>query len=244
MYEGDVATDTIRAEIEIPGTYPHGLAVHTGVDRILVTSTVSGDLKDPHESVTVVRASTREVLGSIKLSDRPSPSGEAPVEILFVPGSSPPIAYVTNMFGHTLWSLTWDPAKQEFVASKAFDFASVEAGVPLEIYFSPDAKTLYVSTAKPGALHEFDLSAGADAPKLVRTIPAGEGAHHVAFTKDYRYGFVQNALLNLPGMSDGAVTVVDLGEGKAVASMDTLKDAGYNPNSIVLLPEWNDLGGH
>ena len=66
----------------------------------------------------------------------------------------------------------------------------------------------------------------------------------MAFTKDYRYGFVQNALLNLPGMSDGAVTVVDLGEGKAVASMDTLKDAGYNPNSIVLLPEWNDLGGH
>ena len=78
----------------------------------------------------------------------------------------------------------------------------------------------------------------------MKTIPAGEGAHHVAFTKDYRYGFVQNALLNLPGMSDGAVTVVDLDKGARVASMDTLKEAGFNPNSIVLLPEWNHLAGH
>jgi hypothetical protein len=29
-----------------------------------------------------------------------------------------------------------------------------------------------------------------------------------------------------------------------VASMDTLKNAGFNPNSIVLLPEWNSLAGH
>jgi len=26
--------------------------------------------------------------------------------------------------------------------------------------------------------------------------------------------------------------------------VDTLKNAGYNPNSIVLLPQWNDLAGH
>ena len=26
--------------------------------------------------------------------------------------------------------------------------------------------------------------------------------------------------------------------------LDTLKDAGFNPNSIVLLPEWNHLAGH
>jgi hypothetical protein len=29
----------------------------------------------------------------------------------------------------------------------------------------------------------------------------------------------------------------------AVASMDTLKDAGFNPNLIVLLPDWNDFTG-
>jgi hypothetical protein len=26
--------------------------------------------------------------------------------------------------------------------------------------------------------------------------------------------------------------------------MDTLKEAGFTPNSLVLLPEWNDLAGH
>ena len=101
-----------------------------------------------------------------------------------------------------------------------------------------------MTTAKPGHLHVFDLSAGPSSPKLVKSIPAGEGAHHVAFPRDYRYGFVQNALLNLPGMSDGSVTVVDIERGEVVTSMDTLKNAGFNPNSIVLLPEWNHLGGH
>ena len=79
---------------------------------------------------------------------------------------------------------------------------------------------------------------------MVKSFAAGEGAHHVGFTKDYRYGFVQNALLNLPGMSDGAVTVVDLKSGKVLKSMDTLKNDGFNPNSLVLLPQWNALAGH
>jgi hypothetical protein len=75
-------------------------------------------------------------------------------------------------------------------------------------------------------------------------LPAAEGAHHVAFTKDWHYAFVQNALLNLPGMSDGAITVIDLQTEKVVGSMDTLKEQGFNPNCIVLLPRWNDLAGH
>lgn len=100
------------------------------------------------------------------------------------------------------------------------------------------------AAAKPGHLHRFDLSADLARPRHVSAIPAGEGAHHVTFTHDFRYGFVQNALLNLPGMSDGLVTVVNLDTEKVVASMDTLKEAGYNPNSIVLLPEWNHPAGH
>jgi len=75
-------------------------------------------------------------------------------------------------------------------------------------------------------------------------VAIAEGAHHVAFTKDWRYAFVQNALLNLPGMSDGSITVVDLKEEKVIGSVDTLKNKGYNPNSIVLLPKWNHLAGH
>ena len=45
-------------------------------------------------------------------------------------------------------------------------------------------------------------------------------------------------------MRDGSVSVVDLKTQKVVASMDTLKNMGLNPNCIVLLPQWNDLAGH
>lgn len=47
-----------------------------------------------------------------------------------------------------------------------------------------------------------------------------------------------------PDMSDGSVSVVDLESGEVIASMDTLKNAGFNPNSLTLLPEWNHLAGH
>ena len=57
--------------------------------------------------------------------------------------------------------------------------------------------------------------------------------------EDEQFAFVQNSLLNLPGMSDGSITVIDLVKGEAVGSVNTLKDQGFNPNSIALLPQWN-----
>jgi len=244
VFQGDVKTDQVLAVVELPGTYPHGLGVSTEANRILVTSTVSGDLQTADEIVTVLDATTLAVVGTKRLSLKPPGSGEAPVEILFVPGASPPVAYVTNMFGATLWGLTWNPATQDFDAAQLFDFGSLQAGVALEMYVDQARQRLYVTTGSPGQLHVFDLAAGLDKPKHIAAYPAGEGAHHVGLTKDGRYAFVQNALLNLPGLSDGAVTVIDLQQGAVVASMDTLKNAGFNPNSLVLLPEWNDLGGH
>ena len=71
-----------------------------------------------------------------------------------------------------------------------------------------------------------------------------EGAHHVGFTRDGKYGIAQNSFIHLPGMSDGSITVIDLKKGEVVASVDTLKEMGLNPNLIVLLPEWNHLAGH
>ncbi len=79
---------------------------------------------------------------------------------------------------------------------------------------------------------------------VVAFVVTAAGAHHVGFTKDWKYGFVQNAFLNLKGMDDGSITVVDLKSEKVVASVDTLKNMGFNPNSIVLLPRWNHLAGH
>jgi DNA-binding beta-propeller fold protein YncE len=242
---GDAVADRPIRTVSTPGIYPHGIAVHNGIDRLLVTNTVrASDLGDAGETITVVEASTGKVLGAHKVSSKASPSGEAPVEILFIPGSNPPVAYVTNMFGGTLWTATWDAQKKDFTFAQVFDFGSVKAGVPLEMYVNNKNDRLYVTTAKPGHLHVFDLSQGPGKPKLLKSIAAAEGAHHVAFTKDERLAFVQNSLLNLPGMSDGSITVVDLVRGESIGSIDSLKDQGFNPNCIVLLPQWNNLAGH
>ena len=241
---GDVATDKVKQVIEIPNTYPHGIAVLSDIDRILVTSTVSGDLSDRHEFISVVELSTGRVLGRHKMSNKKSPSGAAPVELLRLPASDPAIVYVTNMYGDSLWAATWNPSKKDFDVAEIFDFSPIKSGVPLEMYFNKAVDRLYVTTAKPGEFHIFDISVDPMKPKLIKTLPAAEGAHHVAFTSDGRYGFVQNSLLNLPGMSDGSVTVIDLQAQKVVRSMDTLKEKGWNPNLIVLLPPWNYLAGH
>jgi DNA-binding beta-propeller fold protein YncE len=245
---GDAVKDEPTKTIALPKPYPHGIAVHDGIDRILVTSTVRAtDLGDPGETITAIEASTGKVLDSYKVSSKPSPSGTAPVEVLFVPGSDPPVAYITNVYGGTLWTATWQPDKKDFAVAEAFDFATVKAGVPLELYvINKDGKAseLHVTTAKPGHLHIFDISKDAGKPQLRKTIATAEGAHHVAYTKDGKLAFVQNSFINLPGMNDGSISVVDLAKGEVVASVDTLKEQGFAPNSIVLLPQWNDLAGH
>jgi uncharacterized membrane-anchored protein len=37
-------------------------------------------------------------------------------------------------------------------------------------------------------------------------------------------------------MSDGSITVIDLVKGEVAGAVDTLKNQGFNPNCIVLLP--------
>ena len=241
---GDVATDKVKRIIKLPNSFPHGIAVLEDIDRILVTSTVSGDLKDAREDVIVVEASTGKELRRIKMSNKKSPSKVAPVELIRVPGTNPPVVYVTNMFGGTLWAVTWNKSKKDFDAAQIYDFNAIKASMPLEMYFNDAHDRLYVTTTVPGKFHIFDISAGPMTPKLIKTLPAAAGAHHVAFTKDGRYAFVQNTLLNLPGMDDGSVTVIDLKQQKVVRSMDTLKNMGFTPADIVLLPRWNHGGGH
>lgn len=245
VWVGDAVADKPLRTIALDKPYPHSVAIQEKIDRLLATSTARPtDLGDAGEAISVVELSTGKSLRSIKVSNKASPAGDAPVEILFAPGANPPAAYVTNMYGGTLWILRWDAQKRDFDASQVFDFTTTKSGVPLEIYFDGKADRLYVTTGKPGNLHIFDISGGLEHPKLIKSIPTAEGAHHIGITPDERYAFVQNALLNLPGMSDGSVTVVDLQKQKVVKSMDTLKDAGFNPNCIVLLPAWYNAAGH
>jgi DNA-binding beta-propeller fold protein YncE len=241
---GDAVNDVQLKTIPTPKPYPHGIAIHEGIDRILITSTVKHDLTEPGETITAIEASTGKVLNSHKVSNKPSPSGEAPVEILFVPGTTPPVAYITNMFGASLWAAVWNAGKQDFEVRQITDLAPINGGVPLEMYFNSDADRFYLTTANPGQFHIFDIGDDPFSPKLIKSLPAAGGAHHVAFTKDGQYAFVQNNLLGLDGMNDGSITVIDLKAMTVVTSIETFKDMGLHPNLIVLLPDWNDPAGH
>lgn len=78
---------------------------------------------------------------------------------------------------------------------------------------------------------------GATSLKLLSVVPR-------SVTRDEKLAFVQNSLLNLPGMSDGSVTVIDLKKQQVIGNIDTLKEQGFNANLIVLLPEWYNAMGH
>ncbi len=204
-----------------------------------MTSTIDHD--DPSkrgDSVTVVEASTGKALSTRRLSEKTAPSGEAPVEIAFLPGAEPPLAYITTMFGGALWTAVWDSSREEFDFRQVFDFTREGRAVPLEMYFNAERDRLYVTTAKPGNLNVFDIGGDPLAPTLLRTLPAAPGAHHAAFSPDNRYAFVQNNLMNMKGMNDGSITVIDLESGEIAASIDTLKDKGLSPNGILLLEPW------
>jgi DNA-binding beta-propeller fold protein YncE len=222
--------------------YPHGVAIHNGIDRVLVTSTVKPDMSDAGDSITVIEASTGKVLSTHKVSAKPAPAKAAPVEIMFSPKSHPPVVHITNMLEATLWVGVWDPKTKEFSFSQIDDYGPRQQGMPLEMMYNAKGDRLFVTTAKPGFVNLYDNS-DPKRPKFLKTIPAAEGAHHSVLSPDERYLFVQNSLLNLEGMSDGSITVIDLKNDKVIGSIDTLKKAGFNPNCIMLLPNHFQKGG-
>ena len=242
---GDAETDKPIKSISLPEPYPHGISLREDIDRIIVTSTDPPDGKgQPGETVTVVEASSGKVLSTHKVSNKPSPSGEAPVEVVFIPHSSPPMAYIDNIYGGTLWLATWDPKKEGFNFQQTFDFASIGSSIPLHVSFNEKGNLLYVTTGIHGHLNIFDISEDPKLPKLIQSIKTAEGAHHIVFSPDKKYAFVQNNLLSLPGLSDGSISVVDMKKGETIASINTLKNQGLNPNCIILLPEWSTGHGH
>jgi DNA-binding beta-propeller fold protein YncE len=245
---GDAVNDRPTKTIRTPesGTasvlYPHGIAIHNGIDRVLITSTVKPDMSEAGDTVTVLEASTGKVLSTHKVASKPSPAKSAPVEIMFAPKADPPVVHITNMMEGTLWTGTWDPKTKSFSFQQSDDFGPREQGMPLEMLYNAKGDRLYVTTAKPGFVNLYDNSDPRQ-PKFLKAIPAAAGAHHSVLSPDERYLFVQNSLLNLEGLSDGSITVIDLKNDKVLGSIDTLKAQGFNPNCIMLLPNHFQKGG-
>lgn len=241
----DQPTKTIRTPDGGAATvlYPHGIAIHNGIDRLLITSTVKPDMSDAGESITVLEAGSGRVLSTHKVNSKASPAKSAPVEVMFVPNSTPPVVHITNMLEASLWAGVWDPASKTFSFRQVDDYAARQQGMPLEMLYNAKADRLFVTTAKPGFVNIYD-NTDPTQPKFLQAIPAAPGAHHTVLSPDERYLFVQNSLLNLDGMSDGSITVIDLkAGGKVMGRIDTLKTAGFNPNCIMMLPNHFQQGG-
>jgi hypothetical protein len=230
-----VKTVTAAQPAEAFILYPHGIAIHNGIDRVLITSTVKPDMSDAGESITVLEASSGTVLSTHKLNSKGAPAKSAPVEVMFAPNANPPVVHVTNMLEGSLWAGVWDPAGKTFSFKQVDDYAARNQGMPLEMLYNAKGDRLFVTTAKPGFVNLYDNS-DPKQPKFLKAIPAAAGAHHTVLSPDERYLFVQNSLLNLEGMSDGSITVIDLKNDKILGSIDTLKAQGFNPNCIMLLP--------
>ena len=217
-------------------SHPHGITIHNGINRVLITSTVMpGDISQAGETITVLEANTGKVLSTHKVSLKASPSKAAPVEVMFSPHSTPPIAHITNMLEGTVWVAAWNPMSKSFSFEQVDDVGPRDQGVLLEILHNRKGDRLYVTTAKPGYVNIYD-NKDPRHPRFLQAIATAAGAHHMALSSDEGYLFVQNSFLNLEGMSDGSISVVDLVKGEVVGSVDTLKNQGFNPNCIVLLP--------
>jgi len=231
--ETDQVIDEIRQEAAPDKPfirYPHGMGVDEAIDRMIVTETISGDLKTPGTTVSVVEFSSGQVLSTQELLNTEG-SPMSPVEVLFLPNR--PIAYITGMLDTTMWAAIWDEAQQTFEFNVVDDGSSRNQSWPLEMNLGPDGN-LYVSFAQPGGVNVYSLE-DPDRPRLIKTYVTGAGAHHVEFSPAGDYMFVQNNMLNLEGMNAGTISVVALKSGKTVATIDAFNEAGLKPESIMLL---------
>src|SRR5581483_4797298 len=133
------------------------------------------------------------------------------------------------------WAATWDKKAKGFTFEQVDDLAARDQKMVLEIMHSPKGDKLFVTTASPGHVNIYD-NKDPRHPQFMKAIPTAGGAHHLVLSPDQRYLFVQNSFLNLEGMSDGSVSVIDMAKGEVIKTMDTLKNQGFNPNCIILLP--------
>ena len=189
--------------------------------------------------MTQIDLSTNELQKTYLVADSPTDQSET-VEVLLLRDDLPPYALVTTGTGGDIWVASYNKDSGLFNSfEKKVEGEDQGLGVPLEFYIyrnKQDERELYVSFAVPGVVNVYSLEQLPDLP-LKRTLPAGAGAHHMAFfeTLSGREVVVfQNNLINLEGMNDGTLMVVDIYTGEILATLDMRTDYGLLPESI----EW------
>jgi DNA-binding beta-propeller fold protein YncE len=239
--------ETIRAPEPEDGSlvppfilYPHGISANEELSFLMVTSESHQDhVTGIGNTVTLIDFDTHELLKTYRVADSATDLSDV-VEVLLLRDEFPPYALATTVIGGDIWVAAYNAATGLFDEfEKKVQGEDQGFGVPLELYIhenSQGEKELYVSFAAPGAINVYSLDELPELP-LKRTLLTGAGAHHIAFfeTRSGREVLVsQNNLINLEGLNDGTLMVVDIYTGEILGTLDMAGEYGLMPESV----EW------
>jgi len=214
--------------------YPHGISVNEEKGVMMVTSTIHPDLTTGMgNTCTLLDLNTYELKETYLVADSQTDMS-SPVEVLLLRGKFPQYALATTMLGGDIWIAPYNAATKKYDAfSKIFDGSTQGLGWALEMYIDDNSK-LYVSFADPGKVLVFDIS-NLPQLKLLKTLTADKGAHHMVFFKTKKgkeVVAVQNNLLDIPNLNSGTISVIEIQTGKTLGTVDLRSRYGILPESI------------
>ncbi|MFP3598060.1 YncE family protein [Chryseobacterium sp. SIMBA_029] len=229
---------TIKAPIQTNPNqfimYPHGISVNEEKGIMMVTSTIHPDLTTGMgNTCTLLDLNTYELKETYLVADSPTDMS-SPVEVLLLRGKFPQYALATTMLGGDIWIAPYNATTKKYDAfTKLFDGSTLGLGWALEMYIDDNSR-LYVSFADPGKVLVFDIS-NLPQLKLLKTLTADKGAHHMVFFKTKKgkeVVAVQNNLLNIPNLNSGTISVIEIETGKTLGTVDLRGKYGILPESI------------
>jgi len=229
---------TIKAPIQTNPNqfimYPHGISVNEEKGLMMVTSTIHPDLTTGMgNTCTLLDLNTYELKETYLVADSQTDMS-SPVEVLLLRGKFPQYALATTMLGGDIWIAPYNATTKKYDAfSKIFDGSTQGLGWTLEMYIDDNSR-LYVSFADPGKVLVFDIS-NLPQLKLLKTLTADKGAHHMVFFKTKKgkeVVAVQNNLLNIPNLNSGTISVIEIETGKTLGTIDLRAKYGILPESI------------
>ena len=152
---------------EVPNSYPHDLVIFPKLGELLISSSVSGDLNDKSDFLIRIDLDSGEELSRQLVSKNDPSMQSAPTELLKIPGSDPPAAFVVSMFAPKLRVATWDTSVLEFKIETVFDFTPLKSSFLMELTTNSSQGRLYLTEAKPGRLHVLKIYPQSRAIKII-----------------------------------------------------------------------------
>ncbi|MFC3758361.1 YncE family protein [Chryseobacterium tructae] len=214
--------------------YPHGISINEEKGLMMVTSTIHPDLTSGFgNTCTLLDLNTYQIKETYQVADSPTDLS-SPVEVLLLRGKFPQYALATTMLGGDIWIAPYNATTKKYDAfTKIFDGSTQGLGWTLEMYID-DNNRLYVSFADPGKVLVFDIS-NLPQLKLLKTLTADKGAHHMVFFKTKKgkeVVAVQNNLLDIPNLNSGTISVIEIQTGKTLGTVNLRSKYGILPESI------------